>query len=106
MAVEIFWKMVCNIKCHYTDKIKFFLLGIGWKQAWSRINGVSIALLGLSGIFNDVALYWVVLILFIQRGPIPPQADEITAPDNTYVTAGVAVLLLGLLICAPLPFSF
>ncbi|CAM6007791.1 unnamed protein product [Sphagnum balticum] len=76
------------------------------RKAWSRINGVSIALLGLSGIFNDVALYWVVLILFIQRGPIPPQADEITAPDNTYVTAGVVVLLLGLLICAPLPFSF
>ncbi|KAH8970704.1 hypothetical protein BDL97_02G103200 [Sphagnum fallax] len=76
------------------------------RKAWSRINGVSIALLGLSGIFNDVALYWVVLILFIQRGPIPPQADEITAPENTYVTAGVVVLLLGLLICAPLPFSF
>jgi hypothetical protein len=63
-------------------------------------------LLGLSSLLNDVAFYWVVLIFFLQRGPISPLSDEITEPDDKYVALGVTVLLLGLLVCLPYPFPF
>lgn len=75
-------------------------------QASTRITGVSIALLGLSSLFNDVAFYWVVLIFFLQRGPIAPLSEEITDPENKYIAFGIAVLLLGLLVCLPYPFPF
>ncbi|KAH7297120.1 hypothetical protein KP509_26G054600 [Ceratopteris richardii] len=76
------------------------------RKVWSRVNGVSIALLGFSALFSDISLYWVVLIIFLQRGPITPQAEEISSPENPYVVAGISVLLLSLLICLPFPFSF
>lgn len=63
-------------------------------------------LLGLSSLFNDVAFYWVVLIFFLQRGPIAPLYEEVTDPDGKYVALGVLVLFLGLLVCLPYPFPF
>ena len=75
-------------------------------QASARFTAASIALLGLSSLFNDVAFYWVVLIFFLQRGPIAPLSEEITDPDDKYVALGVVVLLLGLLVCLPYPFPF
>lgn len=74
------------------------------RKVWSRVNGVCIALLGFSALFSDVSLYWVVLVIFLQRGPITPQAEEVSSPDSQHAVAGVAVLLLSLLICLPFPF--
>ncbi|XXG39553.1 hypothetical protein AAC387_Pa01g0489 [Persea americana] len=84
-------------------RISFALWG---RKASTRITGASIALLGLSSLFNDVAFYWVVLIFFLQRGPIAPLSEEITDPENKYIAFGIAVLLLGLLVCLPYPFPF
>ncbi|KAL5721096.1 putative zinc metalloprotease egy2 [Ranunculus cassubicifolius] len=84
-------------------RISFALWG---RKASSRLTGVAIALLGLSSLFNDVAFYWVVLIFFLQRGPVAPLAEEITDPDDKYVALGITVLLLGLLVCLPFPFPF
>ncbi|XP_010262813.1 PREDICTED: probable zinc metalloprotease EGY2, chloroplastic isoform X2 [Nelumbo nucifera] len=84
-------------------RVSFALWG---RKVSARITAVSIALLGLASLFNDVAFYWVVLIFFLQRGPIAPSSEEITDPDNKYVALGIAVLLLGLLICFPYPFPF
>lgn len=71
-----------------------------------RFTGASIVLLGLSSLFSDVAFYWVVLVFFLQRGPIAPLSEEITDPDDKYVALGVLVLFLGLLVCLPYPFPF
>ncbi|KAF5206735.1 Ddt domain-containing protein ptm [Thalictrum thalictroides] len=84
-------------------RISFALWG---RKASSRLTGAAIALLGLSSLFNDVAFYWVVLIFFLQRGPIAPLSEEITDPDSKYVALGITVLLLGLLVCLPYPFPF
>ncbi|CAN1783816.1 Probable zinc metalloprotease EGY2, chloroplastic [Linum perenne] len=72
----------------------------------SRLTGASIVLLGLSSLFNDIAFYWVVLIFFLQRGPIAPISEEISEPENKYIYLGVLVLMLGLLVCLPYPFPF
>ncbi|XP_027329713.1 probable zinc metalloprotease EGY2, chloroplastic isoform X2 [Abrus precatorius] len=84
-------------------RISFAIWG---RKASLRFTGVSIVLLGVSSLFNDVAFYWVVLIFFLQRGPIAPLSEEITDPEQKYVALGVTVLLLGLLICLPYPFPF
>ncbi|KAK4277851.1 hypothetical protein QN277_015783 [Acacia crassicarpa] len=84
-------------------RIAFALWG---RKASSRFTAASIVLLGLSSLLNDVAFYWVVLIFFLQRGPIAPLSEEITDPDDKYVALGVTVLLLGLLVCLPYPFPF
>ncbi|KAM7499357.1 hypothetical protein LguiA_023771 [Lonicera macranthoides] len=81
-------------------------LSIWGRKVSTRFTGASIVLLGLSSLFNDVAFYWVVLIFFLQRGPIAPIAEEITDPDTNYVALGVGVLLLGLLVCLPYPLPF
>ncbi|XP_039061190.1 probable zinc metalloprotease EGY2, chloroplastic isoform X3 [Hibiscus syriacus] len=84
-------------------RISFSIWG---RKASTRLTSLSIALLGLSSLFNDVAFYWVVLIFILQRGPIAPLSEEITDPDNKYVALGVLVLILGLLVCLPYPFPF
>ncbi|XP_039038210.1 probable zinc metalloprotease EGY2, chloroplastic [Hibiscus syriacus] len=73
-------------------RISFSIWG---RKASTRFTSLSIALLGLSSLFNDVAFYWVVLIFILQRGPIAPLSEEITDPDNKYVALGVLVLILG-----------
>lgn len=82
-------------------RISFAIWG---RKASSRLTSLSIALLGLSSLLNDVAFYWAVLIFFLQRGPIAPLSEEITDPDDKYKTLGVVVLLVGLLVCLPYPF--
>lgn len=84
-------------------RISFALWG---RKVYSRLSSAAIGLLGISSLFNDVAFYWVVLIFFLQRGPIAPLSEEITEPENKYVGLGIAILFLGLLICLPYPFSF
>lgn len=75
-------------------------------QIASRLSSVAIGLLGISALFNDVAFYWVVLIFFLQRGPVAPLSEEIADPQEYYISIGVAVLLFGLLVCLPYPFPF
>ncbi|KAF2612471.1 hypothetical protein F2Q70_00007136 [Brassica cretica] len=85
----------------------FKTLGSKWFiQASARLTSVSLALLGLSALFSDVAFYWVVLIFFLQRGPIAPLAEEITEPEEKFVYLGILVLFLSLLVCLPYPFPF
>ncbi|KAB1217756.1 putative zinc metalloprotease EGY2, chloroplastic [Morella rubra] len=76
------------------------------RKASARFTAASIVLLGLSSLVDDVAFYWVVLIFFLQRGPIAPLSEEITDPDEKYIALGVLVLALGLLVCLPYPFPF
>lgn len=84
-------------------RISFAIWG---RKASARFTGFSIVLLGLSSLLNDVAFYWVVLIFFLQRGPISPVSEEISDPENKYVALGLLVLVLGLLVCLPYPFPF
>ncbi|KAK4746953.1 hypothetical protein SAY87_025990 [Trapa incisa] len=72
-------------------------LAIWGRKASARFSAASIVLLGLSSLFSDVAFYWVVLVFFLQRGPIAPLSEEITAPEDKYVALGIIVLLVGLL---------
>ncbi|KAF5778073.1 hypothetical protein HanRHA438_Chr12g0554251 [Helianthus annuus] len=74
------------------------------RKAAYRLSAASIVLLGLLSLQDDVAFYWVVLIFFLQHGPIAPLAEEISEPDNKYVALGILVLVMSLLVCLPYPF--
>ncbi|KAL3334270.1 hypothetical protein AABB24_030817 [Solanum stoloniferum] len=84
-------------------RIAFAMWG---RKASARLSALSIGLLGISSLFNDVAFYWLVLIFFLQRGPIAPLSEELTHPQTKYMALGVVVLFLGLLVCLPYPFPF
>ncbi|XP_075483486.1 putative zinc metalloprotease EGY2, chloroplastic isoform X2 [Primulina tabacum] len=84
-------------------RISFAIWG---RKVSSRFTTASLVLLGLGSLSNDVAFYWLVLIFFLQRGPIAPLSEEITDPDHLYVSVGIVVLLLGVLVCLPYPFPF
>ncbi|KAL6848211.1 hypothetical protein ACP4OV_022339 [Aristida adscensionis] len=84
-------------------RIAFAMWG---RKIATRLSSATIALLGISALFNDVAFYWVVLIFFLQRGPIAPLSEEITDPEDIYISIGIIILLFGLLICLPYPFPF
>ncbi|CAH9060394.1 unnamed protein product [Cuscuta epithymum] len=82
-------------------RISFSIWG---RKASTRLSSISIGLLGISALFSDVAFYWAVLIFILQRGPVAPLSEEISDPDNKYVALGIAVMLMGLLVCLPYPF--
>ncbi|XP_039809784.1 probable zinc metalloprotease EGY2, chloroplastic isoform X3 [Panicum virgatum] len=81
-------------------------LAMWGRKVSSRLSSLTIGLLGIAALFNDVAFYWVVLIFFLQRGPIAPLSEEITDPENNNIGIGIAILLFGLLVCLPYPFPF
>lgn len=83
-------------------RISFAIWG---RRAASRIGVVSTLLLGLTGIVDELALFWVLLVLFLQRGPLVPQQEEISEPDKQLSKVAVALLFLPLLVLLPLPFS-
>lgn len=74
------------------------------RRAASRISVVLTLVLGLAGIVDSLALYWILLVLTLQRGPIPPQQQEVTAPaDGRAVAIGAGLLFVPLLTLLPFP---
>ena len=68
-----------------------------------RTTTVTLILLAIVGIFNPLALYWAVLIVFLQRQPERPCRDDLTEPDDT--RAGLALLALFLMLFVLLPLT-
>ncbi|KAK9830008.1 hypothetical protein WJX72_009165 [[Myrmecia] bisecta] len=79
--------------------------GLWGRRAAGRISTVTLLLLGICGVFDTVALYWLLLVLFLQRGPIVPQQEELSPPAEGLKPLGIALLFLPLLILLPFPFS-
>lgn len=68
-----------------------------------RATAVTLVLLALVGLFNPIALYWAVLIVFLQRQPERPCTDDLTEPDDA--RAGLALLALFLMLLVLLPLT-
>lgn len=74
------------------------------RQAATRISTVTLFLLGVGGILDTLALYWVLLVIFLQRGPIAPQKEELSPPASKLTPLAIGLLLLPLLALPPFPF--
>jgi len=79
------------------------LQAIYGRKTLVRATAVTLVLLALVGIFNPIALYWAVLIVFLQRQPERPCTDDLTEPDDA--RAGLALLALFLMLLILLPLT-
>lgn len=70
-----------------------------------RTSTVTLVLLALVGLFNPLALYWAVLILFLQRQPERPCTDDLTEPDDARAALTLLSLFLMLMVLLPLSSS-
>lgn len=73
------------------------------RRAATRINVVTTLVLGLAGIIDSLALYWILLVLFLQRGPISPQQNEVSQLDRDAQLFGAALLFIPFLTLFPYP---
>jgi membrane-associated protease RseP (regulator of RpoE activity) len=73
------------------------------RRAATRINVITTLVLGLAGIIDSLALYWILFVLFLQRGPISPQQDEVSEPDKDAALFGALLLFIPFLTLLPYP---
>eukprot|EP01023_Acetabularia_acetabulum_P009244 TRINITY_DN14102_c0_g2_i4.p5 TRINITY_DN14102_c0_g2~~TRINITY_DN14102_c0_g2_i4.p5 ORF type:complete len:107 (-),score=36.15 TRINITY_DN14102_c0_g2_i4:408-728(-) len=73
------------------------------RGTYGAINIASLVFLGVGALGDSLAQYWLLLVLILQRGPIPPVKDEVSPVGQGTVGLGVAVLLLPLLVLLPFP---
>ncbi|MBC7969102.1 MAG: site-2 protease family protein, partial [Verrucomicrobia bacterium] len=62
----------------------------------------SIIVLGLASIVNPLALYWAIVVLFLQRELERPSQNELTEPDDTRAALGLLALFLMIVTLLPL----
>jgi len=68
------------------------------------LNIITLFVLGVAGIFNTLALFWVLLVVFLQRGPIAPQREELSQPESEFDRRlGIGLLVFSLLVLLPYP---
>ncbi|MEB3230063.1 MAG: site-2 protease family protein [Leptolyngbyaceae bacterium] len=68
---------------------------------WTSI--VTLIVLAIATLFNPLALYWMIIILFLQRQLEQPQQNELTEPND--VRAALALLALFVMAAMLLPLS-
>ncbi len=62
----------------------------------------SLIVLGLASIVNPLALYWAIVVLFLQRELERPSQNELTEPDDTRAALGLLALFLMIATLLPL----
>jgi membrane-associated protease RseP (regulator of RpoE activity) len=72
------------------------------RKTASRTTIGTLIVLGIASIVNPLALYWAVLILFLQRDLERPSLNELTEPDDARAALGLLALFLMVVILLPL----
>jgi membrane-associated protease RseP (regulator of RpoE activity) len=68
-----------------------------------RTTIATLIVLGLVALGNPLAMYWLIVILFLQRGLERPSLNEISEPDDA--RAGLGLLALFLMVATLLPLT-
>jgi hypothetical protein len=79
-------------------KLSVAVFGRQWSQVLSLLSFIA---LGIGSFQNGLALFWLILVLTIQRGPGVPCLEEISTPQISTTTYGLALLLIPLLVLLP-----
>lgn len=72
------------------------------RKTASRTTVGTLILLGLASLVNPLALYWAILILFLQRDLERPSLNELTEPDDARAALGLLALFLMVVTLLPL----
>jgi hypothetical protein len=88
------------------DGGKLFLSVFGRASA-SRMSAFTFFLIGIGGFTNSLALFWLLLVLTLQRGPVVPCEEELTVlPEKSFIKiASLVALLIPFLVLLPYPFA-
>jgi membrane-associated protease RseP (regulator of RpoE activity) len=88
------------------DGGRLFLSLFG-RRAASRMSAATFFLIGIGGFTNSLALFWLLLVLTLQRGPIVPCEEELTPlPEGSLLKfASIVALLVPFLVLLPYPFA-
>ncbi|NJO40866.1 MAG: site-2 protease family protein [Cyanobacteria bacterium RU_5_0] len=70
------------------------VLSIYGRKVAGRTTIATLIVLGLAALVNPLALYWAVLILFLQRDLERPALNELPEPDDARAALGLLVLFL------------
>lgn len=62
----------------------------------------TLIVLGLASLVNPLALYWAILVLFLQRDLERPSLNELTEPDDARAALGLLALFLMIVTLLPL----
>ncbi|EFJ40782.1 hypothetical protein VOLCADRAFT_119887 [Volvox carteri f. nagariensis] len=83
------------------------VLGCWGRRTASAVSVFTTGALGFSAITgNALSFYWVLLLLFLQRGPISPCCEELSVPKNEFNRkAALALLGFSLLVLVPFPIE-
>ncbi|MDB9457408.1 site-2 protease family protein, partial [Dolichospermum circinale CS-545/17] len=73
------------------------------RKTAGRTTFVTIVLLAIVSLGNPLAMYWAILILFLQRDLERPSLNEITEPDDA--RAALCLLALFFMITTLLPLT-
>ncbi len=68
----------------------------------NRATTATLIVLTLVSLVNPLALYWAIVILFLQRNLERPSLNEITEPDDTRAALGLLSLFLMITVLLPL----
>lgn len=70
------------------------VLSIYGRKVARRTTIATLIVLGLASLVNPLALYWAVVILFLQRDLERPSLNELSEPDDARAALGLLVLFL------------
>lgn len=73
------------------------------RKTAERVTIATLIVLGIVSLANPLAMYWAIVILFLQRDLERPSLNEISEPDDA--RAGLALLALFLMIATLLPLT-
>ncbi|MEM9118547.1 MAG: site-2 protease family protein [Cyanobacteria bacterium P01_F01_bin.56] len=72
------------------------------RKTAGRATVITLIILAIASLANPLALYWAVLILFLQRNQERPATNELTEPDDARAALGLLALFLTLAALLPL----
>ena len=72
------------------------------RKTAGRATAITLVILVIASLANPLALYWAVLILFLQRHQERPATNELTEPDDARAALGLLALFLTLATLLPL----
>lgn len=72
------------------------------RKTAGRATLATLILLGIVSLANPLAMYWAILILFLQRDLERPSLNEISEPDDARAALGLLALFLMITTLLPL----
>lgn len=79
-------------------KISLAVFGRQWSQVLSLLSFVA---LGVGSFVNGLALFWLLFVISVQRGPGTPCLEEISRPSEKICAYAIPLLFVPLLILLP-----